>query len=165
VNPRLVLPLRSIRPSGLSRDGLVVDVRLWVCKDLRFEDHLDAYQPIPFRIDTGSTHTTMAMSLALENEITIPRRRSVASARTAGGRRSDVTAEGSLLVKFVGLEAHPFVIPCVFVEDRPTDLPGLLGLNALQTERGPYLRFTLDGTPQPDMPQGCVVIDFIPRPA
>jgi hypothetical protein len=154
-----------MRVSGLAAGGFVLEALVWVCQDRVREDHLDAYRQIPFRIDTGSTHTTMGMDLARENHIVLPRRRGRVTTRTASGLRTELTAEGSILAKFVGLEAYPFVIPCVFVEDRPAELPGLLGLNALQPRLGPYLRATFDGSPQPEMPDGHVVIDLIPRPA
>lgn len=164
MNPRLILPFEAVRPIGLADPGYVVDVPMWICEDPRRENDLDAYSQIAFRVDSGASHTTLSVAKARDHRVTIPTRRRSVRVRTARGGRAESTADGPILLRFVNLEAYSFVVQCVFVEDRSSDVPGLLGLNALRPVRGPEIRLTFDGAGNPDMPDGRLIIDLVPRP-
>jgi hypothetical protein len=156
---RLLLPLkRSIAPFP-GAAGLIAEVSLWVCEDARREEHLGAYHRVVFRIDTGSTHCSMSMATARDFNLKVPGRFQSFSILTAAGQQPAGISEGHIVAKFVGMEAHSFVFPCNFFQDRPANVPALLGLNGLRPQRGRRLRWTFDGNPATGAPDGTFVIE------
>jgi hypothetical protein len=78
----------------------------------------------------------------------------------ASGRQTIVIRPGEILAKFVGLERYPIVIPCFFHEERPADVPSLLGLDSLRPRIGPKLCYTFDGRSTANFPLGHLAIDL-----
>jgi hypothetical protein len=102
------------------------------------------------------------MDLAREIGVTIPVLESTTSLLTAVGRRAAVIRHGVLLVRFAGMERHAFVMSCAFHEARPLEVPPLPGLDAIRPQRGRPLRWTFDGNPTDETPEGRLIIEVAP---
>jgi hypothetical protein len=160
--PQLVLPFREIQSPNSNDAALTAEVWMWVCEDVRRQDDLDAYHKLLFRIDSGSTHTSMGVALARSNNITVPTTSVSRSILTAIGSQTAITRSGLIAVRFVGLEAHLLVLPCTFYDRRPSSVPSLLGLNTLRPRVGPRIRYTFDGWDNRQYSNGRLVIELIP---
>lgn len=142
---QLVIPFREVRLPRFRAVGLIAQVWMWVCEDVRRQDDLNAYHKLQFRFDTGATHTSMSLATARENNLTVPPATVSTPTLTATGWQTEVVHEGVILAKFVGLEAYPFVWPCLFHAGRPADVPPLLGLNAIHPNVGRRVRYVFEG--------------------
>ena len=159
VSTRLALPFTTPTTGSSGSDGFVAATFLWVCKDLSRVNDLQAYDRRRFRIDTGCTHTSISTSLARQLDLTVPPTLSRTRLQTVHGRQIANVRVGLLLAKFVGLEAFPFIVRCVFHDDWPADVPALLGMNALRPRHGGPFRWIFEGNSSADAPDGRLIIE------
>jgi len=149
--PRFILPISSKAhdpdPDGPIRRSLRIELKAYV------QIRPGEFTPIrDFRVDNGSTYTTMSATLARLLGIPIPATTSRLTSLTTAGRRDALVRDGELRVRFDALPGHLFRLYCVFSEDVPPSVPPLLGLN----DFADLFRFTVDAAPTADFPFGSV---------
>lgn len=113
------------------------------------------FEPFEFLIDTGSSVSTIPLTVARRLHVLIPRRTITIEVQTAAGMVRQRRHPGQLVARVPGFEGKPFVWPCHFV-DHPSAPPVCaLGLAGVLND----LKITFDGTYALEAPYGWLVLE------
>jgi hypothetical protein len=113
----------------------------------------NAWEPAPFRFDSGTEMTTMPAAEATRIDLPIPRR----PVRGMLFRGLEVRA-GLLRARIVGMDPTEYFFPCYFLGDPavpPTDPKNLLGLTGVINQ----VRLTFDGIYTLAAPDGRLIVE------
>ena len=148
---RIEVPLldKIIRATG--------DIVLRAEVDLLVRTNTQNWEPVAFRVDSGTEMTSMAVRRAQMLDVPFPRR-AVHGVRF--GQAGHEVRSGVLRVQVVGMDSTEYIIPCYFLGDpaaSPATMPiSLLGLTGVVDK----LRLTFDGKPgRAGAPHGILVVE------
>lgn len=141
----VALAYRTLRSTG----DLVLHAEL----ELEVRTSRGIWEPLTFRVDTGTEMTTMPASTAKDLDLPIPK------APTRGlALHGHEVRRGLLRARIPGLDATEYAFPCSFLGD--PDVPmkeprNLLGLTGVIEK----LRLTFDGTPSGMAQFGVLIVE------
>ncbi|SRR6266508_1042794 len=151
----LAVPLiaRTLQTTG--------DILLRAELDFLLRDRSGNWQPLTFRVDSGTEMTSIPADVAKLLDLPFPQQ--PMSGLTHGPTGQQVRA-GVIRAQVVGMDGTEYIFPCYFLgdPDAPPDpnraltlSVSLLGLTGVVDK----IRITLDGTPTPGTPNGNLVVE------
>jgi hypothetical protein len=161
---KLTIPLDGAAFTGMP-SAIEANLPVWLCQSKDHIDHLGAYQKVRFRVDPGAHFTSMGIDYAREIGLELPEHLQEFISSTASGQARERFIAGRLYARIVGMESDLLEWPCFFFENRPRNVPPLLGLGGvLQSVSGQILRLSFDGTPIPGARHGTFSLEIFNPP-
>ncbi len=141
----VALAYRTLRSTG----DLVLHAEL----ELEVKTNRGIWEPLTFRVDSGTEMTTMPASTAKDLDLPIPK------GPTRGlSLQGHEVRRGLLRARIPGLDSTEYAFPCYFLGDPDVpsrDARNLLGLTGVIDK----VRLTFDGTPSGIAPFGRLIVE------